>query len=193
MHKLFKFDRKGAAGITSTLILTSLLLVSGAAASTIIETNNEYQQQAEETSQEAISEVATGIDVVDAIGHYENRGIVSIDLLVRLSCGSPIINLDFLTIILSSTTSIITYTLNSSDANDRFYPEQINVASGLPTWDEGSSCLIGDGDIVQISLSGFNILPGQSVNIKLIPAHGHENFVTLTVPDTIVGTVVTLR
>ncbi len=63
-------SRRGDTGIGATIILMSLLLVSGSAASLIIDTNSDSAQQAEQTAQDALSQVSTGLEVVDMVGHY---------------------------------------------------------------------------------------------------------------------------
>lgn len=193
MKEWGKLDFRGEVGITTTLIITSMLLVSGAAASTLIDTSNEYQQQAESTAQDAIAGVATGIEVLDVQGHFEKGAIRTIDLMIRLNCGSPVINLDSLTITVNTDTTSNIYLLNATEPNERFVAKQINIASGLPKWTIGSNSTMGTGDLVKITISGICVESCRSATVKFIPARGQQNFVTFTVPDAIVGSIISLR
>jgi archaellin len=193
MKKWSKFDFRGEVGIATTLIITSMLLVSGAAATTIIATNNDYQQQAESTAQEAIAGVSTGIEVLDVQGNFQNGAIRSIDLMVRLNYGSPVINLEFLTIILNTDTTSNIFLLNATEPSERFVAKQINIVSGLPKWTAGANCTMGSGDLIKISISGISVESCESATVKFIPARGQQNFIIFTVPDAIVGSVISLR
>lgn len=188
-----KLDLKGEVGMTTTLMITSLLLVSGAAATTLVDTNNDYQQQAEDTANQALMEISTGISVVDVLGHFDGKAIRTLDLLIRLNSGSPSINLETVTIVFTARDDARTYTLNATDLMNRFTAKQINIASGLPKWDGESACIMGTGDLIQITLQGVEVLPGQSCRVNLIPSLGQQNFVILDVPDAIIGNMVTLR
>lgn len=193
MKKWCYFDLKGEVGIAATLVLTSMLLVSGAAATTIIDTNNDYQQQAESTAQDAIAGVATGVEVLDVQGYYQNGAIRSIDLMIRLNYGSPVINLDLLTITVSTDTVSNIYLLNATEPSERFVAKQINIASGLPKWTIGSNCTMGSGDLIKITISGICVESCESATVKFIPARGQQNYIIFTVPDAIVGSVISLR
>ena len=186
-------SRRGETGIGATIILMSLLLVSGSAASLIIDTNSDSAQQAEQTAQDALSQVSTGLDVVDLIGHYDNGKITSLEVLVRLGQGSAPINLDHLLIKVMTTTSSIDLSLNSTSPETRFTARQVCLASDLPAWSNGVPPLVGQGDLVKIVVDIPPVAIGQSASIKLIPAEGHATLETFTVPDNIVGTVVSLR
>ncbi|OPY31412.1 MAG: Flagellin B2 precursor [Methanomassiliicoccales archaeon PtaU1.Bin124] len=189
----FKLDLRGEAGVATTLVITSLLLVSGAAATTVIDTNNDYQQQAESTAIEAINEVATGLTVIDVIGHVESYSVNKLDLVVRLNPGSPDIDVSGLTVVFTSLTDSITYTFNATDPAYRFEAKQLNIASGTGVWKDNSSKIMGSGDLIKITITGFEIQHGRSAKVNIIPAFGQENFVKLNVPDALVGSFVTLR
>ena len=189
----FKFDLRGEAGVATTLIITSLILASGAAATTVISTNNDYAQQATDTAIESINEVATGITVIDVIGQVESNSVTSLDLLIRLNAGSPDINLAGMTIVFTSLTDSITYTMNSTDPACRFTAKQVNINSGLDVWTNNGSKVMGAGDLVKITIGGFEIDHGHSAKVNFIPAVGQQNFVNLNVPDALIGAYVTLR
>jgi hypothetical protein len=53
--------------------------------------------------------------------------------------------------------------------------------------------LIGPGDLVRIELDIPAVSIGESASIKLIPSEGHATLETFTVPDNIIGTVVSLH
>jgi archaellin len=186
-------SRRGEVGIGSMIILMSLLLVSGSAASLIVDTNNDYSQQAEETAQEAMAQVATGLEVVDLVGHYRDGNIHSLDILVRLGQGSAPINLEHVMIKVETSTSSLDYTLNSTSAETRFAAKQVCMASGLPVWTHDNPSIMGQGDLVKITLTCPPVPMGQGASIKLIPAEGHATLETFTVPDNIVGSIVSLH
>ena len=186
-------SRRGETGIGATIILMSLLLVSGSAASLIIDTNSDSAQQAEQTAQDALSQVSTGLDVVDMVGHYDDGKITSVDVLVRLGQGSAPINLDHLLIKVMTMTSSIDLSLNSTSPETRFTARQVCLVSNLPAWSNGVPPLVGQGDLIKIVVDIPPVAIGQSASIKLIPAEGYATLETFTVPDNIVGTVVSLR
>ena len=186
-------SRRGETGIGATIILMSLLLVSGSAASLIIDTNSDSAQQAEQTAQDALSQVSTGLDVVDMVGRYDDGRITSIELLVRLGQGSAPINLDNLLVKVITATSSIDHALSSTSPEARFTARQICLASNLPAWSEGDPRLIGQGDLVKIVMDIPAVAIGESASIKLIPSEGYATLETFTVPDNIIGTVVSLR
>ena len=188
-----KLDLRGEAGVATTLVITSLLLVSGAAATTVIDTNNDYQQQAEETAYQAMAEVATGVTVIDVLGHNSNGVITSLEILLRLSVGSPVINLNEMTIVATTAVMSKTYILNTTEADLKFKAEQVNIASGLPKWSNNGDYLMGKGDLVRVTLTGLSVSHGQSIRVNFIPSLGQQNFINLDVPDAMIGTVVTLR
>jgi archaellin len=189
----FKLDLRGEVGVATTLVITSLLLVSGAAATTVIETNNDYQQQAESTAAQAIADVSTGITVIDVLGHLNNGAITSLDILIRLNPGSPVINLEGMTIVVTTTIDSKMFIMNATDPQYRFTASQVNIASGLAKWTDNMNHTVGSGDLIKVTITGIEIKPGQSAKVNFIPSVGQETFVQLNVPDAMVGSVVTLR
>lgn len=179
--------------MATTLVITSLLLVSGAAATTVIDTNNDYQQQAEDTAYQAIAEVSTGITVIDVLGHNSNGVITSLEILIRLTVGSPAINLNEMTIVATTASMSKTYILNTTETDMKFKAEQVNVASGLPKWNSDGNYLMGKGDLVRVTLTGLSVQHGQSIRVNFIPSLGQQNYVQIDVPDAMIGSVVTLR
>jgi archaellin len=186
-------SHRGETGIGSMIILMSLLLVSGSAASLIVDTNNDYTQQAQDTAQEAMAQVATGLEVVDLVGHYRDGNIYSLDILVRLGHGSVPINLEHVIIIVETSTNSLDYTMNSTSVETRFAAKQVCMASGLPLWTDDNPPIIGQGDLVKMTLTCPPVPIGQAASIKMIPAEGHATLETFTVPDNIVGTIVSLH
>jgi len=189
----FKLDLRGEAGVATTLVITSMLLVSGAAATTVIDTNNDYQQQAEDTAYQAIAEVSTGITVIDVLGHNNNGAITSMDILIRLCVGSPVINLNEMTIVATTMSVSKTYVMNTTDPTMKFKAEQVNIASGLSNWKGDGNYLMGKGDLVRITLTGLSVAHGQTIRVNFIPSLGQQTFVQIDVPDAMIGSVVTLR
>jgi hypothetical protein len=90
-------------------------------------------------------------------------------------------------------TSSIDHTLSSTSPETRFTARQVCLASNLPAWSDGNPPLIGPGDLVKIVMDIPAVAIGESASIKLIPSEGHATLETFTVPDNIIGTVVSLR
>jgi hypothetical protein len=90
-------------------------------------------------------------------------------------------------------TSAIDHSLDSTSLDARFTARQVCLASNLPAWSNDVPPLIGQGDLIKIKMDIPPVGIGQSASIKLIQAAGHATLETFTVPNNMVGTVVSLR
>lgn len=72
---MIRRENKAAIGIGSMVVFIAMVLVAGIAASVIVQTSNNLEIQSMETSSQTITEVSTGLRVVDIEGQKGNRQI----------------------------------------------------------------------------------------------------------------------
>jgi len=150
----------------------------------MISTANTVREQAQSTGDQAIDNVASGFAVQDVVGtiaaNYSE--MTDVTVYMRLSAGSPSINMD--NVMISVTTSAnsnylaannATRTLAVADTNYGFAKE-LDV-QGFSAW------VLGQGDLAKITITGLHVGFNQEVVIKIIPAYGQMNMITFTTPE----------
>lgn len=87
-------DRRGEAGVGTSIIFIALVLVSGAASSIVLDTTSESSEQAEDIVLESLNSIAKGAVVRDVVGvvDLERGRVTSLEVLISLQPGSPAIN-----------------------------------------------------------------------------------------------------
>ncbi|MDD1772093.1 MAG: hypothetical protein LUQ09_04160 [Methanomassiliicoccales archaeon] len=185
MKKMWmKKDKRAEMGVGTMIIFIAMVLVAAVAASVMISTANTVREQAQSTGDQAIDNVASGFTVQDVVGEVDSAmtSVVNVTIYMRLSAGSPAINMD--NVMISVTTSDNSKYLNlnetsraTAEANNSYgFAKELNV-QGFDEW------VLGQGDLAKITIVGLTVGFNQEVVIKIIPAYGQMNMITFTTPE----------
>ena len=101
----------GSIGIGAMIVFIAMVLVAGIAASVLIQTSTKLETQAMTTGHQTIQEVAGGLAVYDIAGKVVTSDICQLAVTVRVRAGSPDIDLNHTTVLLSdgNTKSLLLY------------------------------------------------------------------------------------
>lgn len=172
---MFEKNDRGQVGIGTLIVFIAMVLVAAIAAGVLINTADVLQTQAEETGDEATSQVVDSVQIVSATGTADGSGdtVTNLEIRVKRGAGSG--------------------DLNINDAQLRFVGE--TVAENYDIGDNGDITvtnpeLVEDGDVATIALatslnSDLDLSEGDKVEITITTSSGSETFETLTVPDII--------
>ncbi|WP_293033104.1 archaellin/type IV pilin N-terminal domain-containing protein [Natronococcus sp.] len=117
-------DERGQVGIGTLIVFIAMVLVAAIAAGVLINTAGSLQSQASDTGSETQEAVANQIEVVHAVGytgehdsadHAESDEVGHLDLTVKKSAGSDVIDLTSATIQYTSETADATLSYADSD------------------------------------------------------------------------------
>lgn len=179
--------RNGEMGIGALIIFIALVLVAAVAASVILSTAYVLQQQAQETGDQAIPEVSTGLRIYAMYGdrlNVSNNAIQVVYIKVGLITGSSGVNLRDTVI----------------EIDDGFIEENLiygttaNVINSNATYARDKAPIntpgeffVTQGDLAIIRLNvseiRLNLAPQTFVNLKIIPKYGIPNYETFTTPS----------
>lgn len=185
MKKMWmKKDKRAEMGVGTMIIFIAMVLVAAVAASVLISTANTVREQAQSTGDQAIDNVASGFIVQDVVGEIDSgmTQLTEVTIYMRLSAGSPAINMD--NVMISVTTSDNSNYLNL-DADDRVTAvanDSYGFAKELDVQDF-DDWVLGQGDLAKITITGLTVGFNQEVVIKIIPAYGQMNMITFTTPE----------
>ncbi len=190
MKKIIR-DEKGEFGIGSLIIFIAMVIVAAVTATLLINVSYQLQQQAEETSNQAIQDVSTGIKVISMGGFRYNSSwglnppyhskIDWITIKISLIAGSPPINIS--SIIIEVTDGYTVATLSyapSASFNAGAHPDTLGAgqfgAQKIRDMDPKGSWVITQGDIEELFFNatkiGLNLEPQTQLTVKIIPKHG---------------------
>lgn len=86
-------DKRAEMGVGTMIIFIAMVLVAAVAASVLISTANNVREQATQTGNDAITNVASGFDIMYVKGTVAGNEIISMDVYVQLYAGSPALRL----------------------------------------------------------------------------------------------------
>ena len=174
-------DDRGQVGIGTLIIFIALVLVAAVAAGVLVNTAGLLQSQAEETGQDAQSQVGNQIDVVSATGTVDDTDelVQNTELVVKKSAGSDPIDLEEATI--QYTSSSASETLQSGGGAGDFDTTSI---SG-----ESETVLTNTGDRIEISFDisefdGDGLDEGESATLRIVDQSGATTTYVLNPPQT---------
>ncbi|MFC7232555.1 archaellin/type IV pilin N-terminal domain-containing protein [Saliphagus sp. GCM10025308] len=104
-ENLTNADERGQVGIGTLIVFIAMVLVAAIAAGVLINTAGSLQSQASDTGTETQQAVANQIEVVHAVGYVNDSNISDIDLTIKKSAGSDVIDLTSMTVQYTSTTT----------------------------------------------------------------------------------------
>ena len=209
-----KRSKEGDMGIGTMIIFIAMVLVAAVAASLLISTAGSLNQQAQETGRLAQQDVSSGFVVVETIGAvYNNQYITDIYIKLRLSAGSPAIDMDNVIIEVMNDDFEGSLQYSISDVNDRYYKvegpdDQSGVIRdpegnfGTPTSDS-SQHIVSQGTIVMVHIDidyvcdsdgtdNDGLSPQDTLYVKIIPKHGTPTYEEIHVPEVIYGSYMIL-
>jgi flagellin FlaB len=101
-------------GIGAMIVFIAMVLVAGIAASVLIQTSTRLEAQAMTTGTQTVGEVAGGLTVTDVVGHV-NGDIDALGITIRCRAGSPNIDLNHSTIIMTDSSLKVVLRYNYSN------------------------------------------------------------------------------
>lgn len=198
-----KMEEEGEMGVGTLLIFIAMILVAAVAAGVLVQTAYKLQSQAEQTGNEALQEVATGLKVVAAWGEVTDSVIMTLHLKVALQAGSPQINLVNVTIELNNGNFELTLDhtdAGDADGTDEFSAVQLRDTYPYNDWSANPDVQgITSGDIVQIDIEiallseDMSLVTQQQMSALLIPKHGVPTYFAFVTPSVLPNDVVVLK
>lgn len=198
-------DDRGESGIGNMILFIAMILVSALAAGLFIQTMADLQQQAQETGEQTMIDVSSGLNIVTATGDRDPDGdstlsdnIQRIRLTVELQAGSKPIDMDNLVIqVMSEDVTVeLTFggtTVGDADA-DEFGANEIRDPES--TWD-ATDHIVSSGALIEIWMDpsdfSMDIPTSTSMDIRLIPVHGSVCLLRTTTPSTYTTAFIDLK
>jgi len=177
-------DESGLIGIGTLVIFVSIVIVSSVAASILINTSLSLQQQARATTKDTVSQISSGVKVIDAKGKTDdNQMIENIDIIVRPYPGTQGINLEDTTIQYKSK-KMVSY-MNWDNSVPPIDRGKFGVFGISDQSDTGKAFLSMMGDVarIRIRLHGENKLdPGGHASVSIVPSSGFKTYYELFIP-----------
>ncbi|MEM0449923.1 MAG: archaellin/type IV pilin N-terminal domain-containing protein [Methanomassiliicoccales archaeon] len=200
MHKKMwmKKDKRGEIGIGTMIVFIAMVLVAAVAASVLISTANQVREQAQSTGDQAINNVASGFvvqDVVAQVNQTTGNTIDNLTVYMRLSAGSPPINLDnvVITLVCGDLNMFLAYGDTASDSTYSAV-RKVNIAN--LAWTAGSH-VVGQGDMIQITITASDHSLGIGYNtygeLKIMPAYGQVTLISFQTGESFGNEYVSLK
>lgn len=97
-------SNSGLAGVASLIVFIALVLVAAITASVILDVSGALEQQASQTGEDAVAQLSSSLLILDANGDVNNDsdGLRSVRYVVTTAAGSAPLNLDDVTISMST-------------------------------------------------------------------------------------------
>lgn len=115
-----QYSTQALAGVASLIIFIALVLVAAITATVILDVSGALEQQAQQTGEDAVSQLSSSLLILDANGRVNNNsdGLKSISYLVTTAAGSAPLNIDSVTISMSTPNSRAIYISEEVAANE---------------------------------------------------------------------------
>ncbi len=133
--KRLKKDKKGAIGIEILIVFIAIVLVAAVSAAVLIQTVGYLQQKATATGRETTQEVASGIKVIQVLGHVDtpndvNGTIDKLAILIEPNTGGQDIDLNKTTISITNGDKHVVLTYDPTYFNrSQTYSDLFDVVS----------------------------------------------------------------
>ncbi|ELY65397.1 archaellin/type IV pilin N-terminal domain-containing protein [Natronococcus jeotgali] len=167
---------RGQVGIGTLIVFIAMVLVAAIAAGVLINTAGSLQSQASDTGTETQQAVANQIEVVHAYAEDSDgdttTGFEDLNLIVKKSAGSDVIDLDSMTIQYTDSDNSIT----------------LATSNGAVEPDGESLTATSDRVEMTIDLSSTAagaLQPGDSATVELIDQSGAQFSYGVTMPQTV--------
>ncbi|MFP8957808.1 archaellin/type IV pilin N-terminal domain-containing protein [Natrialbaceae archaeon A-CW3] len=180
-EKITDQDERGQVGIGTLIVFIAMVLVAAIAAGVLINTAGSLQSQASDTGTETQQAVANQIEVVHAYGGTEGDTVDEINLVIKKSAGSDVIDLNSMTVQYTSSGGSDTLELSDEGA----------LTSEGVGGTESSESLVDTSDRIELTLdlndediTGGPLDQGSSATIELVDQSGAQFSYGVTVPAT---------
>jgi flagellin-like protein len=176
---------RGQVGIGTLIIFIALVLVAAVAAGVLVNTAGLLQAQAENTGDDAQSEVGNQISVVSATGQVSSSSVSEVELVVKKSPGSDPIDLRDATIEYTSSGASQTLTYDSSSAGSDTF------STSDETGTDNGEVMSNNGDRVSITIDtssiegGDGLAAGSSAQLRIVDQSGATTIYGVNVPDSL--------
>ncbi len=175
-------NKKAEMGVGTLIIFIALLLVAAVAAGVLIQTAGSLQQRALSTGAQATGQIATSAVALEVSGTDGTSNLENLEMIMKLAPGSEPINLDAVTMTLSTANTTQTFTYSGSDAGS-------DTEFGVDYLQQGTNAQAGvivRGDVINVVFESERALEeGETVRINFIPQIGTPTVVIFSLPDVI--------
>jgi flagellin FlaB len=196
-------DGHGETGIGQMILFIAMILVSAVAAGLFIQTMSDLQQQAQETGNQALIDVSTGLSIVTATGDRDENAsgdnsdhLERIRLTVELQPGSKPIDMENVVIQLTTESDMTELTYAATVDESHF--SAIEIRDPEETW-SATEKIISSGALIQVIIdpdyTGLDMLvtAGDTMEIRIIPVHGSPTVLRATTPSVFASRFVDLK
>jgi len=179
-------ERRAQIGVETLIVFIAMVLVAAIAAGVLINTAGSLQSQASDTGTETQQAVANQIEVVHAYGDIDDtdNDVDQINLVVKKSAGSDVIDIDSMTVQYTSESTSDTLEYEDGGGADAFDTEAVGGT-------ESETALTDTSDRIEIQIEltdtgedGEALDPGDSATIELVDQSGAQFSYGVTVPAT---------
>ncbi|WP_254810483.1 archaellin/type IV pilin N-terminal domain-containing protein [Natronosalvus amylolyticus] len=194
-------DERGQVGIGTLIVFIAMVLVAAIAAGVLINTAGSLQSQASDTGTETQQAVANQIEVTNAVGIVnpsQTDNVSEIDLTIKKSAGSDVIDITALTVQYTSTTADRTLEYESANldafsGSDSFATADASEVISGDTDDTGldeaeSLTETSDRIVVRIDVAAIEgddgLDQGSSATINFVDQSGAQYTYGVTIPAT---------
>ncbi|NPA75570.1 MAG: flagellin [Euryarchaeota archaeon] len=203
-------EEQGEFGIGSLIIFIAMIIVAAVTATLLINTAYQLQQQAQQTSQEALQDVSTGVKII-SIGGYRYNLTWGTEppyrdtldwLTVKITpiAGSPPVNISDLVVVVSdgylSTTLSYSPTLTFSAGANPPQGSGVFGAKMIRNLPPTAAGVLTQGDIAEIyfnaTAAGLSLQEQTQFTIRIIPRHGVPAYEQIITPSPYIGRYVEL-
>lgn len=209
-YRSLSSDIKAATGVSSLMLLIATILISAIVAGVLIDTVTNLQQQSEQTGQEALWEVSSGLKTVSVTGDRKENSdsgnptssnIQVVEATVGLQAGSRAIDLDNLLVTIENgnTSAELAHNATGTDASDADENTFVTETLRDPEGEMETENVMSQGTVVKIIISvdqdavDMELETSTEVNMKLIPKHGHSTRISVTTPPVYTSRYVSLK
>jgi len=188
-EKITDTEERGQVGIGTLIVFIAMVLVAAIAAGVLINTAGSLQSQASDTGTETQQAVANQIEVVHAYGETNSDGVESVNLTVKKSAGSDVIDIESMTV--QWTSENTSQTLEYAGESETPDGDSNEFATDNLTEDTDETALVDTSDRIEIQIplsavdgQGDTISQGDSATVELIDQSGAQFSYGVTVPAT---------
>ncbi|MCX6667829.1 MAG: flagellin [Euryarchaeota archaeon] len=206
-HKNYKNDDEAAVGIGTLIVFIAMVLVAAVAASVIMQTAETLQQRAYAVGKQTIRDVSSGMRVISVTGYADANKTVIQYLAIAITPRAGSYDLD-----LNKTLLYMTYdnysilslntncksatvadggifsTLNHSLLNATNYGI-ISIHDRDNSIFNSNGIQVSDQVVIVVNLTAVlsttgGLLPGEDINLKIVPEIGASGIFIATAPNT---------
>ena len=196
MRTSWKKDKRAEMGVGTMIIFIAMVLVAAVAASVLISTANKVREQAQNTGDQAITNVASGFVVQDVTGKVDTGAINILTIHMRLQAGSPAINMDLVSIEVITGTTATTYEFAATPSATEYGADNSNQAY----WTTAGNHVVQQGDMITVTIgtastgaAPLNLGFSASATVKIVPAYGSATLISFVTPSYYDTTYVELK